>query len=1276
MITRLIFRRIPILQGLVLAVSLCLFVSGQAAAATYGYAPTTLSWVDNSTHTDVTWGGSPQCAAWNSAPVDDDGTAPVNLGFNFTFGSTIYTQVRINSNGRLQFGNNYCGYGTQSVGPPPTYPYTYPNANMNNTMRVYGADFCPAGAASAGCSGRVTYKAYAVGACPLSTANACFIVTWSQMREWNSGSSLFNVQMILLDSGDFVYQYKDIANVSQGTGQVGWQLGTSDYGLVDMVTINSLAYSALRFYKPTAPIAEFRLDECSGTTATDSNGSSTTYPGTSATGVTPGSGGGICTGYGFDGSAGYIGLPASFPKLGSTSGSTSFTITAWFKSSNVGKSGQRIFVDDQNNTGGFALSLGDGGSGMVRFFSRNVNPIIFDSPAVVVNNVWHFVVAVHDATTQTRTLHIYNATGLLSSTSQTYTGTWGTDSGAAAIGGENAASTENGSGFRFQGSIDELKVYNRVIPATEIASIYNNEVQGLHRDGSLRTCAICGAVLGNFNAFETSTGSGSTSGPIRTKVAGQSFATGNGATSGNVDLVSLSGGALTNYNGNVTVQFLDAHDDSGTMDTKGCRSTWSVISTDSGLAAFTQNFPNVNRVTIATKTPVNSWPSVRVKVINATDATRYGCSSDPFSIRPAYLSTNSVVAQDATWTTSGTARTLPNTSSMSASGGVVHAAGAPFNISGIVARNTAGTATSNYQGQPTLVPGNLVLPDPSYCIANGYSCLPGAFNVSTWSYSSGALSSGNASYSEAGAFSWEVEDRSFAAVDAADSTKAQRYFRSNSVTYTGRFVPASFQVNLNTPTLRTFGVTDSSCHASASAPRRTFTYLGQPFGYATSPSVTVRAMNAATPPAVTQNYLGTVGSGGIWSLASALAYNAGSSSCTAPTANCTVAWANGQTQLTATYAVMPVSPGWDSSSLPANAATLAAPASGVGGAGTLTFGGSDALALRRVTATPVAPFNADISLSLVLADTSEAAVSGNPSSIAGSAGGVMTGSISGTTLTTTAVTRGSFAVGQIISGTGVVSGTTITAILTGSGGVGTYGVSPSQTVTSTTIAAGTRVCFDQGAIVTGSISGTVLTVTAITCGTIGVGQTLGGSGVSTGTTIVSLGTGSGGTGTYNVSPTQTVASTQLNAGNLNGFVLGRFRMFNAFGSERLALALPSVSEYYTGQGWTQNLSDNCTLLMAAPTSPQTVGAGPANNTTLTCNLVSCATAVTQSLVKAGSLALSFSAPGAPGYLDQTLNVPSWLEFPWRSSTATDPSARATFGIYKSSNRVIYRRERY
>lgn len=65
----------------------------------------------------------------------------------------------------------------------------------------------------------------------------------------------------------------------------------------------------------------------------------------------------------------------------------------------------------------------------------------------------------------------------------------------------------------------------------------------------------------------------------------------------------------------------------------------------------------------------------------------------------------------------------------------------------------------------------------------------------------------------------------------------------------------------------------------------------------------------------------------------------------------------------------------------------------------------------------------------------------------------VTASIAGTTMTVTAVGAGALAVGQVIAGTGVVEGTKITALGTGSGGTGTYTVGNSQTVASTTIEA-------------------------------------------------------------------------------------------------------------------------------------------------------------------------------------------------------------------------------
>jgi hypothetical protein len=64
-----------------------------------------------------------------------------------------------------------------------------------------------------------------------------------------------------------------------------------------------------------------------------------------------------------------------------------------------------------------------------------------------------------------------------------------------------------------------------------------------------------------------------------------------------------------------------------------------------------------------------------------------------------------------------------------------------------------------------------------------------------------------------------------------------------------------------------------------------------------------------------------------------------------------------------------------------------------------------------------------------------------------------TASIAATTLTVTEFSGGNLAVGHVLSGSGVTGGTKITAFGTGTGGTGTYTVSASQTVASTTIIA-------------------------------------------------------------------------------------------------------------------------------------------------------------------------------------------------------------------------------
>lgn len=81
-----------------------------------------------------------------------------------------------------------------------------------------------------------------------------------------------------------------------------------------------------------------------------------------------------------------------------------------------------------------------------------------------------------------------------------------------------------------------------------------------------------------------------------------------------------------------------------------------------------------------------------------------------------------------------------------------------------------------------------------------------------------------------------------------------------------------------------------------------------------------------------------------------------------------------------------------------------------------------------------------------------------------------TASISGTTMTVSAIASGSIQLGQQISGLGVTSGTIVTGFGTGTGGTGTYTVNTSQTVSSTTITVvGTPSLF-SGSVAIGTIS--------------------------------------------------------------------------------------------------------------------------------------------------------------------------------------------------------------
>jgi hypothetical protein len=110
------------------------------------------------------------------------------------------------------------------------------------------------------------------------------------------------------------------------------------------------------------------------------------------------------------------------------------------------------------------------------------------------------------------------------------------------------------------------------------------------------------------------------------------------------------------------------------------------------------------------------------------------------------------------------------------------------------------------------------------------------------------------------------------------------------------------------------------------------------------------------------------------------------------------------------------------------------------------------------------------------------------------------GYITGTTLYVTTMKKGTITANQQVFGDGIVAETIITALGTGTGGVGTYTVNNTQTKASTTLNTAA-----VAAKITGYIAGTVLTVTAVTSGTLYPGQTIQGTGVTLGTIITALG---------------------------------------------------------------------------------------------------------------------------------------------------------------------------
>lgn len=276
--------------------------------------------------------------------------------------------------------------------------------------------------------------------------------------------------------------------------------GTAPSGY-DTSPLSSCPVSSCYTSLPVA-LADYHFDECSwkGTDSEVEDNSSNGYNGTLKLKTMVLQSGKISRAPTLFSDDSYIEI-ANFPNL-----TGNMSITGWFNTTDRTALGQRIFEDDASNSNGYGISVGDGGSGTIRFYDRSqTNSGIIDSDTVIQNDTWYFVAAMTDINNSIRTLMIYDSSGtLLSQKTATMSNlSRGSDNGVVTIGGEAVGSGEEEN--RFKGSLDEIKVFSSTLSSSQIDTILQNEIAGKNYDGTTRSAPVCNICQSIKSSYATTT---------------------------------------------------------------------------------------------------------------------------------------------------------------------------------------------------------------------------------------------------------------------------------------------------------------------------------------------------------------------------------------------------------------------------------------------------------------------------------------------------------------------------------------------------------------------------------------------------------------------------------------------------------------------------------------------------------------------------------------------------------------------------------------------------
>lgn len=272
----------------------------------------------------------------------------------------------------------------------------------------------------------------------------------------------------------------------------------------------------------------------------------------------------------------YVQLPSSFPAL-----TNNFTVLAWIRSSDPSLPRQRILASDDSNDG-WGLSVGDSGGVRLRLYHRglqrsgsvstsgtlgagastglcgNGGYLCLDSAAILAANTWYYVAALVDVSNKTVQTLIYDTSGtLLAGASTAYTGTWTAGSGLTSLGGESINSAEGTGNAHFSGNIDELQVYSGLLNSNAIATQLSRS----------RSCPL--PAISSFTF--TGTGSASTCSPQTLTITAK----------------DSNGNTLTNYTGTVNLSTSTGDGDWSAGSGPAPAGRLTAGAANSGLASYT-----------------------------------------------------------------------------------------------------------------------------------------------------------------------------------------------------------------------------------------------------------------------------------------------------------------------------------------------------------------------------------------------------------------------------------------------------------------------------------------------------------------------------------------------------------------------------------------------------------------------------------------------------------------------------------------------------------------